>query len=154
MLAGTPVVHNGRDVPVGAAVVAERGCAGALGLDSEVVGDVKVELWSSICVPAELAWVRSLPAPQQAAAVSLIFSAKEAFYKCQYPLVHDRVGFHDVAVEAPAWDAAGGTFRIDAIGNISTANRAVMPLEGRYLFHEGLVTAGMGWPSQVSAQPQ
>jgi len=137
-----------------AAVVAERGCAGALGLDSEVVGDVKVEVWSSICSPAELIWVRSLAALQQAMAVTLIFSAKEAFYKCQYPLIRDRVGFHDVAVEAPAGYAASGTFRIRAIGNISSAMRAVMPLQGRYLFQEGLVTAGIGWPPQASAQPQ
>src|SRR5216683_504111 len=37
----------------GAAVVAERQSAAALGLDSEVVGDVNAEVWRRICVPAE-----------------------------------------------------------------------------------------------------
>ena len=84
-----------------AAVVAERRRIQALGLDTEVVGDVNVEIWPHICLPDEIAWIRSLPASEQAPAVTLIFSAKEAFYKCQYPLVRDPLGFHDVRIEAP-----------------------------------------------------
>jgi 4'-phosphopantetheinyl transferase EntD len=91
-----------------AAVVAKRQNAAALGLDSEVVGDVHTEVWPSICVPIETEWIESLPASEQAAAVTLIFSAKEAFYKCQYPLVRERLNFHDVRVEAVAWGASRG----------------------------------------------
>jgi 4'-phosphopantetheinyl transferase EntD len=69
----------------GAAVVAGRHKAAALGLDSEEVGDVRAEIWQSICVPIETAWIQSLPRSEQASAVTLSFSAKEAFYKCQYP---------------------------------------------------------------------
>ena len=127
----------------GAAVVAERRSAAALGLDSEVVGDVNAELWPRICVPAESAWVESLPVSERAAAVTLIFSAKEAFYKCQYALVRERLNFHDARVEAPAWGAASGAFRIHANRSIAVRTRAAMPLPGRYLFHEGFVTAGM-----------
>ena len=127
-----------------AAVVAERQRIAALGLDSEGVGDVNVEIWPRICVPSETAWVRSLPAPQQAAAVSLIFSAKEAFYKCQYPLVRERLDFHDARVEAVAWGASAAAFKIHATRKIAMAERASLPLQGRYLFHEGFVTAGMG----------
>src|SRR6202521_6486244 len=36
-----------------AAVVAERQRVIAVGLDSEVVGDVSTEIWPSICVPTE-----------------------------------------------------------------------------------------------------
>jgi 4'-phosphopantetheinyl transferase EntD len=52
-----------------AAVIAPRRCAAAMGIDSEWIGDVKPELWSRICVPREMEWVHSLPAPQQAARV-------------------------------------------------------------------------------------
>lgn len=127
-----------------AAVVAARRRTHALGLDSEVVGDVNVEIWPSICVPIETAWVRSLPASEQAAAVALIFSAKEAFYKCQYPVVHERLNFHDVSVEARASGAADGVFRIHPTRSIAMAARTALPLQGRYLFHEEFVTAGMG----------
>lgn len=127
-----------------AAVVAKRQCAAALGLDSEVVGDVKVEIWPSVCVPGESDWVRSLPVSQQAAAVTLIFSAKEAFYKCQYPVVHERLSFQDVSVEAVEWGALGGLFRIHATRSIAMCMHTPMPMQGRYQFHQGFVTAGLG----------
>lgn len=125
-----------------AAAVALRGCAGALGLDSEVVGDIKPEIWPRICVPAEIAWVRSLAAAEQAAAVTLIFSAKEAFYKCQYPVVRERLSFRDVRVEA-RWGAAQGDFRIHPTRSIAITANVPQPLQGRYVFHEKYVTAGM-----------
>ncbi|HEY2635502.1 MAG TPA: 4'-phosphopantetheinyl transferase superfamily protein [Steroidobacteraceae bacterium] len=127
----------------GAAVVAERRSAAAVGLDSEVVGDVKAELWPRVCVPTESAWIESLPAMEQAAAVTLIFSAKEAFYKCQFALVRERLNFHDVRVEAAAWGASSGAFRILPTRRIAVCARAAPPLHGRYRFHQGFVTAGM-----------
>jgi 4'-phosphopantetheinyl transferase EntD len=127
----------------GAAVVAERQNAAALGLDSEVVGDVPADVWASKCVPVELAWIESLPESERAAAVTLIFSAKEAFYKCQYPLVRERLEFHDVRVEAAAWGASSGAFRIHASRSITLRTHSALPLQGRYLYHEELVTGGM-----------
>ena len=135
-----------------AAVVAERQSALALGLDSERVGDVRPELWQRICVPSELAWIRSVPALHQAAAATLIFSAKEAFYKCQYSLVRERVTFHDVRVEA-AWGACGGAFQIHANRRLAVSTRAAMPLQGLYLHHQALITAGIGLaPGEDRAQ--
>ena len=138
-----------------AAVVAERQRVTAVGLDSEVIGDVRTEIWPSICVPTESAWVQSLPASEHAAAVTLIFSAKEAFYKCQYALVSERLNFHDVRVEAPAWGAAEGVFRIHATRRIALLTRTRRPLQGRYRFHEEFVTAGMGLaPGEQSGAEQ
>lgn len=133
-----------------AAVVAERRSAAALGIDSEVVGDICADIWPSICVPAEIAWMESLPPAERAAAVTLIFSAKEAFYKCQYPLIGERLNFHDVRVEAQR-GASGGAFRIHAVRSIALRACAALPVQGRYLHHDGLVTAGMGLA--VSADP-
>jgi 4'-phosphopantetheinyl transferase EntD len=133
-----------------AAVVARRPAATALGLDSEVVGSVNAEIWHKICVPLESAWVESLPAPQRAAAITLIFSAKEAFYKCQYPAVRQHLNFHDARVEAPAWGAPGGAFKIHAMSSLAIAEYATLPLQGRYLFHEGFVTAGLGLAAALS----
>jgi 4'-phosphopantetheinyl transferase EntD len=128
-----------------AAVVADRRRMGALGLDSEVVGDVNAEIWPSICVPIETAWVRSLPFSEQPAAVALIFSAKEAFYKCQYPVVREPLNFDDVSIEAVAWGAAEGAFEIRPVRDIAIARSASLPMQGRYVFHEEFVTAGMGF---------
>lgn len=134
-----------------AAVVAERRHVPALGLDSEVVGDVNAQIWTSICVPAEAAWLQSLPQPERAAAVTLIFSAKEAFYKCQYPLVRERLNFHDVSVEAPCWGESAGEFLIHATRRIALAARAALPLIGRYRFHEAFVSAGIGLAPGIDA---
>jgi 4'-phosphopantetheinyl transferase EntD len=126
-----------------AAVVAERRCIGAVGLDSEVVGDVNGEIWPSICMSNETAWLASLPVSQRAAAVTLIFCAKEAFYKCQYPLAREALDFRDVSVEAAAWGATNGLFTIHPARNIAITKDLRLPLQGRYLFHGQFVTAGM-----------
>jgi 4'-phosphopantetheinyl transferase EntD len=135
-----------------AAAVAERRRIQALGLDSEVVGDVKAEIWPHICLPDEIAWIQSLPSAEQAPAVTLIFSAKEAFYKCQYPLVRERLGFHDVRIEAPTWDASAGIFLVHPVRSVAIAAHASLPLHGRYLFHETLGTAGINIPAPDSPQ--
>jgi len=127
-----------------AAVVAERARIRALGLDSEVVGEVNVEIWPSICSPAEIDWVGSRQSAQRAAAVTLVFSAKEAFYKCQYPLAGEGVGFHDVCIEAPQFGGSSGVFQVHALRPLELARHAAPPWMGRYLFHEGFVTAGIG----------
>jgi 4'-phosphopantetheinyl transferase EntD len=125
-----------------AAVIALRRDIAAIGVDSEVVGDVNVEIWPRICVPAETAWLRSLPAAEHPAAAALIFSAKEAFYKCQYPLVREPLNFHDVRIEVE-WGAAGGTYRTHAMRAIRIGTRTALPMAGRYLYHQGWVTSGM-----------
>jgi 4'-phosphopantetheinyl transferase EntD len=135
-----------------AAAVAERARVIALGLDSEVVGAVKADLWPSICAAAELAWVDTLHPGEQARAVAMIFSAKEAFYKCQYPLVGERLNFHDVCVRPLEWSAVHGAFAVAPARPIAFFNRFAAPLPARssaagpmlgyYRFHEGFVSAG------------
>jgi 4'-phosphopantetheinyl transferase EntD len=135
-----------------AAAVADRAHVIALGLDSEVVGAVKADLWPSICAAAELAWVDTLQPGEQAQAVAMIFSAKEAFYKCQYPLVGERLNFHDVCVRPLEWSAVHGAFAVAPARPIAFFNRFAAPLRARssaagpmlgaYRFHERFVSAG------------
>ena len=126
-----------------AAVVAPCSSLAALGLDSEVVGSVNEEIWQSICGSAEMAWLASLPQSERAAAVTLIFSAKEAFYKCQYPTMREPLGFHDVTVEVPAWGTSQGEFNIRPTRPIRLAQYVQLPFGGKHLFHEEFVTAGI-----------
>ncbi len=136
-----------------AAVVAERARLIALGVDTEAVGAVKAELWPTICVSAETAWLDTLDPAQRAAAATLIFSAKEAFYKCQYPLVGEWLNFHDLRVTPLDWGAAHGAFAVEATRPIALFDRAppvrTPPVRapsavlGSYRFHEGFVSAGV-----------
>jgi 4'-phosphopantetheinyl transferase EntD len=137
-----------------AAAVAERRQVRALGIDSETVDDINTEIWPAVCVPDELAWVHSLPASEQRAAVGVIFSAKEAFYKCQYSLVRERLNFHDAKIEAGGWDgdASRATiqpFKVHPTRSIALRTVATLALQGRYLFHDGFVTAGMSLAAPV-----
>jgi 4'-phosphopantetheinyl transferase EntD len=135
-----------------AAAVAERSRISALGLDTEVVGHVNPEIWQRICAPGEMAWIESLPAATQAAAVTLIFSAKEAFYKCQFPLTGEPLDFHDARVEAVPQGPSEGMFLVHASRSIVMAGHTALPLQGRYRYHEGFLTAGVGVAAGEFAQ--
>jgi 4'-phosphopantetheinyl transferase EntD len=102
--------------------------------------------------PSKLSRIESLPAAEQAAAITLIFSAKEAFYKCQYPLVREHLDFHDLRVEAEGWNASSGAFWIHATRSIAVRTHTALPMQGRYLYHEGLVTAGMSLAPPIAAR--
>lgn len=134
-----------------AAVAAERAAFAGLGVDSEVVGGVKPELWRKICVRGELTWLRALPAGEQAAAAALIFAAKEAFYKCQYPLTGEFLNFRDVRVEAPQWNAREAGFTVHAMRDLAIAKLTALPLQGRYRFHEGYISAAVSLAASVTA---
>ncbi|MGO8829439.1 MAG: 4'-phosphopantetheinyl transferase family protein [Steroidobacteraceae bacterium] len=126
-----------------AAVVAERARVLALGVDSEVSGAVKPELWPSICTAAELQWLDSLPTAERPAAATLIFCAKEAFYKCQYPLVGQRLDFQDVVVTPRAWGAPQGAFALVPARPLALLDRAAGEVRCAYRFHEQFVSAGV-----------
>jgi len=129
-----------------AAVVAPRRTLAAVGMDSEIVGHVTADIWPAICGPQEADWLRSLPASERAAAVTLIFSAKEAFYKCQYPVTGEWLDFHDLVVEPAAWGRNPGELSIRATRPIAFAAHARMPMPGRYRYHEEFVSVGVALP--------
>jgi 4'-phosphopantetheinyl transferase EntD len=140
-----------------AAVVAQKVHMAGIGIDCEVAGSVKEEFWSHLFTAAETPWLRSLPNSQQAVAATLMFSAKEAFYKCQYPLVGERLRFGDATVEVLDWGATLGEFIIHTRGNLAIVRHAILPLRGRYLFHEEFISTGMALPKipeAFNAEPQ
>ena len=134
-----------------AAVVARRSDVVAVGLDSEVVGAPTPDIWQTICRPEELAWVDSLDAPQRPAAVTLLFSAKEAFYKCQYPLTAEWLDFHDLRIDAADWRDSAGVFRVTPQRALQFDRHAVMPIDGRFALHQQFVSASV---TVVARAPQ
>ena len=136
-----------------AAVVAERRTLAAVGLDSEIVGHVTPDIWSTVCGPPESDWLRSLPTSEQAAAITLIFSAKEAFYKCQYPVTGEWLDFNDLLIEPLAWGRNPGEVLIRATRRIAFAAQARMPMPGRYRYHEKFVSVGVAMPASTPCRP-
>jgi 4'-phosphopantetheinyl transferase EntD len=137
-----------------AAAVAPDITVRGLGIDCENLGDVHAGLWPSICTDAEIDWIRSLPDADRGVAAAIIFSAKEAFYKCQYPTTREPLGFHDVRVEAGAWQEAaaghtgraGGEFRLLPTRGIAYARQVQFPMRGRYRVHGQFMTAAVAAP--------
>lgn len=126
-----------------AAAVASRDVVAAVGIDTEIVGHVTPDIWPTICVAGEAAWVDSLSLAEQAAAVTLIFSAKEAFYKCQFPLTGEWLDFHDLSVEPQSWGESAAQVLIRPTRRIRFEEHSPLPLSGRHLFHGEFVSVGM-----------
>ena len=70
----------------------------SVGIDIETIGRVEPKLWPTLFTEREAEYFTSLPPERVALETTLFFSAKESFYKCQYPLTQSWVGFQDVEV--------------------------------------------------------
>ncbi|MEK9792846.1 MAG: 4'-phosphopantetheinyl transferase superfamily protein [Halieaceae bacterium] len=70
----------------------------SVGIDIETIGRVEPKLWPTLFTEREADYFTSLTPERVAMETTLFFSAKESFYKCQYPLTQSWVGFQDVEV--------------------------------------------------------
>jgi 4'-phosphopantetheinyl transferase EntD len=125
-----------------AAVVIRQGRVRSIGVDSEAVGAVHEGLWPRICTPAELESLRSLAGTERAVRAALLFAAKEAFYKSQFPLTAEWLGFGDVAIELQQDPGGGGAFVVTPQRPL-LLRQAEQRLSGRFRRHGEFVTAGI-----------
>ena len=85
------------------AVALEAQQCGGIGIDSEPIVASAREIFASCCTPFERrAWFAGADEPLRA---TILFSAKESFYKAIYPLVKRFVDFDEI--EVVSWDEAG-----------------------------------------------
>ena len=79
--------------------------ATGIGLDLEDDSPLAPDLWDTILLPPERLWAETQPDPARAA--KLVFSAKEAAYKAQYPSSLTLFGFDTLLmqIEGPAFTA-------------------------------------------------
>ena len=114
-----------------AAAVARTEDIRSLGIDLESSTPLKEALLKRVCTPKERDWLHQLPAPGVTG--KILFSAKEAVYKCQYPLSNQFLGFHAVEIELGE-DSFQAVFQQEA-GGFKPGD----VISGRYLVEEGLV---------------
>ncbi len=127
-----------------AAVIARKEVLGALGVDCEVVDAVKEGTWRGICAPEELERITRMPLEQARAAGALLFAAKETFYKCQFPLTGEWVGFADVVIESADWRSRSGEFRVVPRRRLRLQVHAgSAAFGGRFCFRDQWVMTGM-----------
>jgi 4'-phosphopantetheinyl transferase EntD len=121
-----------------AAVVARTAQIRALGLDAEPADSVKPHLWPRICTAEELALLQSQDESSALGTATLMFSAKEAFYKCQHALTAQWLGFSDLRVSI-----APDHFKIWPTRSLQIAEQCPGPWRGRYLREQGLMVTGV-----------
>jgi 4'-phosphopantetheinyl transferase EntD len=125
-----------------AAVVADARRIRAIGVDAEIVGRVTEETWPQLFAAGDAAQIAAVPSAERARLATIIFSAKEAFYKCQYALTHGWVGFLDVSIDLAERDAHAGTFAVRSAGRLPMLD-AIVPVSGRFEVDGGLVLTGV-----------
>jgi 4'-phosphopantetheinyl transferase EntD len=123
----------------GAAVVRRSNAAG-IGFDIETVTRIKENLWRRILMPEERIWLEGQPAAETQLWVALIFSAKEALYKCIASLLVSRIGFMD-AVIVP--DPRQRSFTVSLNEPVAEQLPRGLLLQGRFFFFDGAVFTGL-----------
>jgi 4'-phosphopantetheinyl transferase EntD len=116
-----------------AAAVARAEEVRSIGIDLEPATPLKESLWRRICTAKEQNWLRELPEPGLTG--KILFSAKEAVYKCQYPITTEFLGFH--AVELEIGDGSFQAVFQQEAGEFQPGD----VISGRYLVEAGLVAA-------------
>jgi 4'-phosphopantetheinyl transferase EntD len=125
-----------------AAVVARQNHCRSLGLDAEVIGRITSDLYPYICTLQELDHLSSVAEAERSKIVTVIFSAKEAFYKCQYALTGEFLDFQDVEIYMNFVDFYKGQCKIFPTRDTLLACHLDPPYEGRFSLNQSLVISG------------
>jgi 4'-phosphopantetheinyl transferase EntD len=108
----------------------------AVGIDAEEAEPLEPELWKFVLTADERAALEQEPAETRGLLAKVVFSAKECFYKAQFPLTRQFLGFQQVRITLiPAL----GQFvaeRVDDGGEMSRC-------PGRYSIDGALVLTGI-----------
>lgn len=81
--------------------VAKAGDVKSIGVDIEVRDQLKKELWDKILNPSELKILATLDAKESGPMSLLFFSTKESFYKAQFPITQEFIGFDALDLDLP-----------------------------------------------------
>lgn len=135
------------------AVAAREAAVGSIGVDVEILGRVTCDVAALVLTPHETDFLSTLSSAARMHAATIIFSAKEALYKCQYPIGRQWLDFRDVTVELVAPDLAypsdvdraafAGSFRVAASFAGRGTGRVIPSLQGRFSIDGALVATGI-----------
>lgn len=136
------ITHTGT---YAAAAVGRAEAWAGIGLDAELEGAVSWDVRREVLTVREQLALAGFAPPERDRSLSVMFSAKEAFYKAQSGLGREWIGFEEVEVEI-----SGETWTLRPAGRLALAHIR-WPVQGRYRVTSGLVLAGVALPSLVEA---
>jgi len=108
----------------------------ALGIDAERCEAMQDALAPRLFVPSELAALSVLDASRRREMATLLFSAKEAYYKLFNPLTGQRLDFRELEIVPGA-----GRFTARRLG---AKDEWATPMAGRFAVSDGLVVTAIG----------
>lgn len=123
------------------AAIARTGRFISLGLDVERIGNIDPDVWRLVCSSDELDWISNMPPQERNQWSYLIFSAKEAAYKCWYPICRKWLSFHDVDIHF----GSSGIFTAVLTDDACTRHSELPALSGTYLLDTAWVLTGVTW---------
>jgi 4'-phosphopantetheinyl transferase EntD len=125
------------------AVAASRSAYAGLGIDAEIIARVTPDIWRHAFTPDETARFESAPVEARELLAALAFSAKEAFYKCQYAVTGLWLDYCDVSVDSRSDGDGRGTFSIRPANERARWSLRDRETTGRYRTQDGLVVTGI-----------
>jgi 4'-phosphopantetheinyl transferase EntD len=108
----------------------------SIGIDVEPDTAINPDLWSSFATDNELCWIKSGANTSPGRLAHLLFSAKEAAYKCIFPITRKLIGFHDIEIE---FDLEGSFFYPAILDKDLTSFLNSSRLSGRFRLTDGFI---------------
>jgi 4'-phosphopantetheinyl transferase EntD len=127
-----------------AVAVARTGDAHGIGLDAEPDVPLEAALERYICTPGELALLDEQSPAERGRLAKILFCAKEAFYKCQYPTTQAFLDFLDVEIDFQSdLQSDPPRFTVRIVGRAVPHARRVEGARGRFDIADGRIFAGV-----------
>lgn len=111
-----------------------------IGIDIESISRISAKIIRKITTEEERIFLWKAPPEKLQMLLCLIFSAKEAVYKCLYPVWKKKIGFHDVTITLEIIDR-----KFDAFIKPQAIPHGLF-LSGNYKIYNGLVITGLVLP--------
>ena len=127
------------------AAVASTQHARALGVDAERITHLSADVLDYIAVPAEIPAAALASGMNPEIVASIVFSAKEALFKCLYPEVGRYFDFRDALIDS--LDEAGASFSAQLLVELTPQLTRGMRFGGRFTLGEGKVYTGIVLPA-------
>ncbi len=130
-----------------AALVARATDVSAIGFDVERTERIGRDLWDTLFTLRESARLQTLSLEERAIEATIIFSAKEAFYKCHFARSPSWLDFTDVEI-----DVSRGVRETVGSFNIQPCSARVVraDYEGRFIIARGFVATSVIVPSTAT----
>jgi len=126
-----------------AVAVAARGTSRSLGIDAELIGAVDDDVASIAFTAAERRRGRALVDIPDDLGRTLMFSAKEALFKAQYPLSRQWLDFDQVEiVDIVAHGGGTGSVTLEAPAPLETVMTVEWPVRALWVVVDGVVIVG------------